>query len=1201
MPTQHVTLTPEQLQQVDRLCDRFEEAWRGGYRPQIDSFLEEAGRLERPVLLPELLALELEYRRKTGEKPALAEYVRRFPDHEEAVRDVFRRLIAAGLQTTTQGVGAAPGASSTAEHPTEPSGEAAPAKLELQPGVEPLPGFRLVGLLGKGGFGEVWQATAPGGFEVALKFVPLTQEEGRIELRALQVVRNIRHPNLLALFGAWQLGGYLIIAMELAEHSLMDRFKKGGEAGLPGAELLRYTREAATVLDFLNKPRHLLDGKKPVGIQHCDIKPQNLLVIGGGIKVADFGLATVVEQRLAERRGGLTPLYAPPEFFRGQISRHSDQYSLAVTYCHLRSGQPPFSGNLVEVEDGHLNRRPDLSRLSQAERRPLARALAKNPRERWPNCRAFAKALVQAKPAQALGPRPEAAGDLQDRPGLPSVAAQEDMTSPAAGAYTLDRLQGRGAFGEVWRGTLSGGRTVALKIIHRPEPEPAEREEERHALEQQEELVHPSLLRTVAFWQETGRLVIATELADQTLRDRLQEHIRSGRQGIPASELLEYVQDAAAALDFLHSKGVLHSDIKPDNLLLVEGRVKLADFHLDRILGHWPEATGADFGTFAYLAPEGWAGRRVPASDQYSLACVYAELRLARPIYAYSELRRIMLAHMKQEPDLAGMKPEEQRVLLKALSKDPANRYASCRDFVRDLRLALEGPPLVVGTKPRPPGTPESETASVARQTVPLVLPAAGRATSTAAAPRRPARSADRRLDAPATWRQREERRSRSPRAAQWPLWIGLCFLLALALGAFASSLVFFGPTTEPGILDQIMGYFEGWSWPIWLALGLALILALVGLWVRKRHRHIESEQAEPGREPAHVQDFATEEAEQESLGRQFAMKVFPRNLRNVELETKTLGTELLGQPGQVRRLQGHTDSVWSVAVSGNGRWAVSGSMDRTVRLWDLETGRELRELRGHEEGVTSLALFIGSVQGVLSGGLDNEVRLWHMATGEEIRRLRGHTGGVTGLATSLDSRWVLSASLDHTVRLWDLATARELARFNHDTSVWSVALSPDGRIAACGIGPEEPDLPDGREEDCGVVLWTLPDGPQMRRLHGHTAAVRCVAFTPDGRFLFSGSADATIRQWDLDTGQELRVLAGHEDWVRGVACSPDGRRLLSAGDDETVRLWDVWTGAELQCFEGYDWSVTSVAFTPDGRQALSGSDDTTLILWQLS
>jgi serine/threonine protein kinase len=303
---------------------------------------------------------------------------------------------------------------------------------QLYPNAEPVPGYKLMAKLGQGSFGEVWSAMAPGGFPVALKFVTLSGKAGEAELRSLQILRHIHHPNLLTVFGAWQAGPTLILAMEKGDRTLWDRFAEAhgqGLPGIPGTELLEYMREAAKGIDYLNAFRHNLDGQQQVGIQHRDIKPRNILLVGGGVKVADFGLARLLERNVTGHTGSLTLYYAAPEFFQGQTSHASDQYSLAASYCHLRGGRPPFAGTSAQVTAGHMMQPPDLSMLPPAEQGPVARGLAKHPAHRWPNCQSFVEALIQALRTSALVPA--GAGHL---PGHPGMAAPPGPQFPQAGS-----------------------------------------------------------------------------------------------------------------------------------------------------------------------------------------------------------------------------------------------------------------------------------------------------------------------------------------------------------------------------------------------------------------------------------------------------------------------------------------------------------------------------------------------------------------------------------------------------------------------------------------------------------------------------------------------------------------------------------------------------------------------------------------------
>ncbi|MGZ0173619.1 MAG: serine/threonine-protein kinase, partial [Planctomycetales bacterium] len=264
----------------------------------------------------------------------------------------------------------------------------------LQPGYEPIEGYKLVERLGAGGFGEVWKATDAQGFSVAIKFVQLGGKFGDKELRSLDVIKDVRHPHLLTIFGTRQLDGVLVIAMELADRTLLARQAeavKEGYDGIPRDELLEYMAEAAKGIDFLNDPG---SSSRP-RIQHRDIKPHNLLLSGNSVKIADYGLAQALTFNVADSTGS-TPAYAAPEFFEGNTTSRSDQYSLAISYCFLRSGRVPFQGSVVELMEAHRNLEPDLSMLPPEERPAVARALSKKSKDRWSSCTAFVDALKSA-------------------------------------------------------------------------------------------------------------------------------------------------------------------------------------------------------------------------------------------------------------------------------------------------------------------------------------------------------------------------------------------------------------------------------------------------------------------------------------------------------------------------------------------------------------------------------------------------------------------------------------------------------------------------------------------------------------------------------------------------------------------------------------------------------------------------------------
>ncbi|EDN93035.1 hypothetical protein SS1G_08900 [Sclerotinia sclerotiorum 1980 UF-70] len=287
-----------------------------------------------------------------------------------------------------------------------------------------------------------------------------------------------------------------------------------------------------------------------------------------------------------------------------------------------------------------------------------------------------------------------------------------------------------------------------------------------------------------------------------------------------------------------------------------------------------------------------------------------------------------------------------------------------------------------------------------------------------------------------------------------------------------------------------------------------------------------------------------------------------------------------------LQTLEGHSNSVYSVAFSPDGTKVASSSYDQTIRLWDTTTGESLQTLEGHSNSVTSVAFSPDGTK-VASGSHDKTIRLWDTITGESLQTLEGHSNWVSSVAFSPDGTKVASGSHDKTIRLWDTTTGESLQTLEgHSNWVSSVAFSPDGTKVASG------------SIDQTIRLWDTTTGESLQTLEGHSNWVSSVAFSPDGTKVASGSIDQTIRLWDTTTGESLQTLEGHSNWVSSVAFSPDGTKVASGSYDQTIRLWDTITGESLQTLEGHSRSVGSVAFSPDGTKVASGSRDETIRLW---
>ena len=266
----------------------------------------------------------------------------------------------------------------------------------LQVGTEPIPGFRLVRRLGAGGFGEVWEARGPQDEALALKFLSnQTQRATSQEIRSLQAIRQLRHPHLIRIDEVWYHQNFIAISMELANGSLADLlevYQSDYGMPIPVEHTCQYLTQAAKALDYLNARQHEVNGIR-VAVQHCDIKPSNLLLVGDLVKVADFGLSGWISTTTKHFRKAGTLDYCPPEVFQGMLSLQSDQFALAVTYCQLRAGRLPFRDTPPSFEEGYVRPEPDLSMLPRAEKPIVARALDALPHRRWPSCGEFMQQL----------------------------------------------------------------------------------------------------------------------------------------------------------------------------------------------------------------------------------------------------------------------------------------------------------------------------------------------------------------------------------------------------------------------------------------------------------------------------------------------------------------------------------------------------------------------------------------------------------------------------------------------------------------------------------------------------------------------------------------------------------------------------------------------------------------------------------------
>ena len=289
-----------------------------------------------------------------------------------------------------------------------------------------------------------------------------------------------------------------------------------------------------------------------------------------------------------------------------------------------------------------------------------------------------------------------------------------------------------------------------------------------------------------------------------------------------------------------------------------------------------------------------------------------------------------------------------------------------------------------------------------------------------------------------------------------------------------------------------------------------------------------------------------------------------------------------------VTSFNSHSNSIDSIAISPDGKILASSSHDNTIKLWDISSGKELRNINT-KNSIYTIAFSPDGLT-IASGDAKNNIYLWDVNSGEKIRILEGHTGrfaGVNSISFSPDGKILASAGGDKTVKLWNLNTGAEIRTFaGHERWVSSIAFSPNRKIIASGSADET------------AIFWNLTTG-EIRYTFKHNNEIRSIAFSPSGEIFATGSNDNTIKLWLVSNGEQICTLKGHVNKVRYIAFDPSGKLLASSSYNNDIILWHVEKQEKICSLEGYSGRVNSIAFSPDGKTLFSGSNDKTIKVWQ--
>jgi eukaryotic-like serine/threonine-protein kinase len=833
------------------------------------------------------------------------------------------------------------------------------------------------------------------------------------------------------------------------------------------------------------------------------------------------------------------------------------------------------------------------------------------------------------------------------------------------GDYRLVRELGRGGMGVVYEAEqVSLGRRVALKVLPFTaalDPLQLRRfQTEAHAAAQ---LHHTNIVPVFSVGCERGVYYYAMQFINgRTLAQIILDQKRAEPPGRESSwprsgpSVLGTTSDrarfrlvaelgiqAAEALDHAHRLGIVHRDIKPANLLLdIRGNLWITDFGLARLQDEAGlTVTGDLLGTLRYMSPEQALAHRGAVdhrTDIYALGVTLYELLTLRPAVGGTD-RQELLRRIAQEEPIAprridpGIPRELETIFLKAIAKEPANRYATARDLADDLRRFLADRPIHAR---RPTGWERivkwarRHPSAVASALIVSTLALVGSSLGTAL-----------------VWR--EQGRTKAALAAE---------------SALRSEAV----RREQDIRRHLYAAEMNLAHQAW---ELGNVVYALDILERQR----------PARGAADLRGFEWGYLWQLCGGdRQLGVALHDRPIRRLAFSSDGAllasgaddGTIVLSSPersGPRKVLQGHHAPVTALRFSHDGKLLASASSgeDHSIALWDTATGREHWRQSGPSQSVRDLAFAVygkimvtlgeraatlwdacaGEINGriplpegcdtsmalapdgqtLVTGGTAAEPLLWDIATGKVLRRFVGLRGGSEALALSPDGRTMAAGGNGWVVVLWDVATGVERVALDGNAGgAFTIAFSADGRtlgvhqhagcltlwdlargrvlsqgiaegVQTAALAPSGEAFALGCKDGTVALKSTAPQSPSVV-LSVPGSQGLSLAFSPDSATLVTGTIDGTITRWDVSRAQPSAVVARLETPIMALACSPDGKRLAAACRDRTVRIWDPVNGQEQAVLHGHEQPVECVAFSPDGRWLASGGQDRRVRIW---
>ncbi|HEY2253835.1 MAG TPA: serine/threonine-protein kinase, partial [Planctomycetaceae bacterium] len=785
----------------------------------------------------------------------------------------------------------------------------------------------------------------------------------------------------------------------------------------------------------------------------------------------------------------------------------------------------------------------------------------------------------------------------------PAGSATYNLTATASSRFRILRAHAQGGLGCVSVALEEGlNREVALKeLLNHHADDPSSRSRFLLEAEVTGNLEHPGIVPVYGLGKfPDGRPYYAMRfIRGGSLTAAIKQfHVtnRNGRNSrndtLEFRKLLRRFIDVCNAVEYAHSRGVLHRDLKPDNVMLGEyGETLVVDWGLAKVTGQREQVVelngfgssgvlpvsssdssktvaGCAIGTPQYMSPEQAAGqldRLGPASDIYSLgATLYCLLTGGSPLRDLSvleTLRRVQAGNFPRPRQRSkNVSASLEAVCLKAMALDPEQRYASARALVDDLEHWLADEPVSAYREPM-----SRRLARVARRHRVWTQATATALVVVAI------------VSALATYVTHQQRR------------VAEC--LANENASLASTETELRKTAEKqaAFLAFERSYAECLRADAQGMNALALCL--------REASRVEATDAETSIRlqlagwTRYIQPLRW--IMRNDQGRVTCVAFSPDTRQIVtgdDAGTVQCWSLETGHPvGQPMR---HDKPISAVAFDASGKILLTASLDQTVALRDAVSGAEFGSRLVHPQPVTCAA-FSPDGQMIVTGSTDSQARLWNAQSAMLVGSLLAHDGCVSSAAFSPDGKRIVTGSHDKTARIWDAATGLPAGPvIVHAEQVNAVAFDPQGKLIATGTG--------NAAKRSGVAqYWDSETGRRVGSPLVHQDTVEALAPSPDGKTLLTGSNDTMARLWDLTDGRTIGSPLMQNDKVTGVAFSRDGKYLLTGSGSGPARVWEASRIRDGLPALDHAASVTSTAFSPDGKFVLTAGDDGKTRLWK--